>query len=81
VNAQVAYKLALLPSLGLSAWDINNLIIQPTIGRILTGPQLLDMTLGVMPNWITDEQLSDLETSIDAYLLLVGIMTEELGWE
>jgi len=81
MNRQVAYKLALLPSLGLSAWDINNLVIHPAIGRILTGTQLLDMTLGVMPNWITDEQLSDLETSIDAYLLLIGIMTEELGWE
>jgi len=81
MNLQVAYKLALLPSLGLSTWDINNLIIQPAIGRILTGPQLLDMTLGVVPNWMTEEQLSDLETSIDAYLLLIGIMTEELGWE
>jgi hypothetical protein len=55
--------------------------MQPTIGRILTGPELLDFTLGVMPNWMTDEQLSDLETSIDAYLLLVGIMTSELGLE
>jgi hypothetical protein len=81
MNLQVAYKLALLPAVGLSTWDINHLIMLPTIGRILTGPQLLDFTLGVVPNWITEEQLSDIETSIDAYLLLLGIMTEELGLE
>ncbi len=81
MNLQVAYKMALLPAVGLSAKDINDLIIQPAIGRSLTGPQLLDLTLGVVPNWITDEQLSDIETSIDAYLLLLGAMSDELGLE
>ena len=81
MNFQVAFKLALLPAVGLSAKDINRLIIQPAIGRTLTGQQLLDLTLGVVPSWITDEQLSDIETSIDAYLLLLGAMSDELGLE
>jgi len=81
MNLQVAYKFALLPTVGLSIQDINHLIIHPAIGRVLTGPQMLDITLGVVPNWMTEEQLSNIETSIDAYLLLLGIITEELGWE
>lgn len=78
---QLAYKLALLPSLGLSASEINSMLCEPSMGRSVSGPDLLDLTLGIIPEGITQEQLDALETSIDEFLLLVGELTSEVGFE